>query len=124
MLRIDLRHHHGHIRRPAVGAVVGYHRRLRLRVLLLDLFDLVLRHIHRGEDKINLRRHFRNLVHIFDHNLLYRLRHGRIHLPSVPHCLLVRPARGTGARRNRGHLKPRMVLQKGDKTLPHHTRAA
>ena len=54
VVRVDLRHHHGHVLRPAVGAVVGDHGALQLGVALLQLPDLLLLHIYGAKYKIHL----------------------------------------------------------------------
>ena len=120
MLWVDLRHYHGNIRRPAMGAVVGYHRRLRLGICLLDGLYLILCHVHGAEYKINSRRNLFHLIYIHHNQLFNSLRHGGSHLPAVSHCFLIRPAGRAGAGCHCHYLEPRMVLQKGDETLPHH----
>ena len=124
MLRINLRNYHRHIRRPAVRAVVGNNRRLRLRILFLDLPDLLFRHIHRGKDEIYLSRHFRYFIDILDNDIPDRFRHRCGHLPSAAHSLLICFACRPGAGRDRRHLKPGMIFQQGDKPLSNHTCSA
>ena len=124
VLRIDLRHHHGHVRRPSVGAVVGDHGGLGLCVGLLDLLDFILGHVHGAEHEIHLGGHGLHLVDVHHDQLLHGLRHGRIHLPSALHGFLIGLARGAGACRYGGDLEPGVVLQQGDEPLPHHTCAA
>ena len=120
MLRVDLRHYHRHVRRPAVRAVVGYDRSLCLRICFLDRFDLVLAHIYCAEYKINRRCNVLYVVYIEHDQFLYCLRHRSIHFPAVSHCLLVCLACGARACSHCHYLKPRMVLKQRDKSLSHH----
>ena len=121
VIDVHLRDHHGHIRRPAVSAVVGDHRRLGFRVVFLDLADLVLGHIHRAEHKVHAGGYLLHLVYICHDQLLYRFRHRRIHLPAAAYRLLISLAGRTRACRHRHNLKPGVVLQQGDKPLSHHS---
>ena len=121
MIRINLRHDHRHIRRPAVRAVVGYDRRLCFRVLFLDGFDLILAHVNRAENKVNSGCHMLHVIYIENHQILHSLRHRRVHFPASAYCLFISLACGTGACRHRHHLKPRVVLQQRDKSLTYHT---
>ena len=124
MLRIDLRNHHGHIRCPSVGTVVGNHRRLGPGIVLFDLLNLFLSHIHSTEHKVNLFRNCFHLVYIHDNNILYCLRHRRRHLPSALHSFPVGSACGAGTGGNRGYFKPGMILQQRNEPLSHHTGSA
>ena len=124
MLRVDLRDHHGHIRRPAVGAVVGNHRRLGLRVSLLDGADFFLGHVHGAEHEVHARGHLLHLVHVHHHQLFHSLGHRSGHFPAAAHRLLIGLSGGTGAGGYRHHLVPGMILQQGEKALTHHARGA
>ena len=111
MLRIDLWNHHGYVRGPAVGAVVGNHRGFRLRVLLLNFPDLLLGHIHSGKYKVNRRGHMLHIIHIHNHHIFNFFRHGRFHLPASAHRLLIGFPRASGAGCQGGYLKPGMIFQ-------------
>ena len=120
MLHVNLRYDHGDVRRPAVRAVVGYDRSLRLRVGFLDPADLILAHIDCGEDHVNLRSyllHFRNVHHCHPGNLL---RHRRFHLPAAADRLLIGFSGAARTRRQGGDLKIRMIRKQRDKTLAYH----
>ena len=121
VLRVDLRHHHRHVRGPAVGAVVGDHRGLGLGITLFDGANLVLRHVHRGEHEVHVRGHGLGVVAVRDHHVLGVFGHRRFHLPTVSDRLGIRLA---GAVRGSGkgdHLEPRVILKQRDKTLTDHT---
>ena len=118
---VDLRHNHRHIRRPAVRAVVGYNRRLCLRVLFLDGFDLILAHVNCAENEVNGGCHMLHIIYIENNKVLHSLRHRRVHFPASAYCLFISLTCGTGACRHRNHLKPRVVLQQRDKSLTYHT---
>ena len=121
MLRVDLRHDHRHIRRPTVGAVVGDDRGLGLRVLLFDCANLVLRHVHRGEDEIDAIGHAGHIGDVMHRHALDVLGHRRFHLPAGADGLFIGLSRTVRGRGEFDHLKPRVVLQQRHKTLADHT---
>ena len=124
VLRIDLRHHHRHVRSPAVGAVVGHDRGLGLRVFLFDGADLVLRHVHRGEHEVDVLDHVLDVGHVLDDHVLDELRHRGFHLPAAADGLLVGLA---GAVRGRGkgdQFEPRMVFEQRHEALSDHARSS
>ena len=121
VLRVELGDHHGHVVSPAVGGVVGDHWALGSGVPLLQGADVLLFHVHRAENKVH---HARQLLHIrlsVQHGQRSGLLgEGSLHNPAVPHRLPVGFSGGAGAGRQGGELKPGVVLQQGDKALPHH----
>ena len=121
MLRIDLRHHHRHIRGPAVRGIVGDHRGFGLGVPLLQRADLVLRHVHGGEYEIHVGGHRFHILGVPHDHVLDGRRHRRLHLPPAAHGLLVGLACGMGGCGERGHLEPRMIVKQRHKTLADHT---
>ena len=110
VLRVQFRDHHRHVRRPAVGAVVGDNGRFRLRISLLDRPDLLFSHIDGAEYKIDLGRHLLHGVYILYHDRFHTLRHRRIQLPAAARRLLIRLSHAAGAGRDHGYLVPRMIL--------------
>ena len=121
MLRVDLRNHHRHIRCPTVRAVIGNDRSFCLRILLLNLLNLFLCHVHCGKYEIDLCRNLLHFVDIHNHNLFHCFRHRCVHLPAVSDCLLISLAGTSRARCDRCHFKPRMILQQRNKSLTNHT---
>ena len=124
MLRVNFRNHHRHVRRPAVRAVVGDNRRFGFGVRFLNRADFFFCHVYRGKDKIHGGCDFFYFIYIFNYNIFDGIRHRRIHFPAPADGFFIAFARASLAGGNRRHLKPRVVLQKGDKTLPHHTCSA
>ena len=121
VLRVDLRHHHRHVRGPAVGAVVGDHRGLGLGITLFNGANLVLRHVYRREHEINARGHGLGIVAIDDHHVLDIFGHRGFHLPTVADSLGIRLAGAVRGSGKRDHLEPRVILKQRDKTLTDHT---
>ena len=124
MIRVDFRHHHGHVRCPSMSAVIGYHRCFRSGIFLFYFLDFFLCHVHGAKYEINLCRYFIHFVYIHHRNTLYGFRHGRGHFPPAPHCLFICPACGPGACRYCSRLKPRVIFQKRYESLPHHACSA
>jgi hypothetical protein len=87
---IYFRDHHGNVRGPTVGGVVGYNGALCSGIGLLQGTDIILFHIYRTEDKVNL---FRNPYpvgnSIVNDHFFERLGNGDRHFPTAPDCLLV-----------------------------------
>ncbi|MNC22092.1 hypothetical protein D3C75_700820 [compost metagenome] len=110
MARVDLGNHHGNVRRPAVGRVIGDDRCAGFGISLLQRFDFFLLHIHSTEDQIHLCGKFLHFGRILNRDLLHGLRHRLLQLPSALHRFLVHLARGAGAGCNSGYLKPGMVI--------------
>ena len=102
-------------------AVVGDNRSLGLCISFLNGFDLVFGHIHCAEYEINTCCYFFHFVDIHDNDLFHCLRHRSVHFPAASYGFFVCLACGTCTCCNRYHLKPRMILQKGDKSLAYHT---
>ena len=121
MLRVDFRNYHRNIRCPAVCTVVGNNRCLCLGILFLDSLDLIFRHINCGKYKVNSSCNLLYLVDIHNYQLLHCLRHRSIHFPSAAYSLLVGLACTSGACCHSNHLKPRMILQKRNKSLTNHS---
>ena len=122
---VDLRYYHGHVLGPAVGAVVGDHRTLQLRVLLLQSADILFLHIHGAEDKIYLPGQLLRVRLCVQHGkTLGLLGNGDGHGPAARHSLLVGPASAAGAGGQGSKLEPGMTLHQGDKALTHHSGAA
>ena len=121
---VDLRHHHRHVRGPAVGAVVGYHRGLGLGITLFDGANLVLRHVHRGEHEVHVRGHGLGVVAVRNHHVLGVFGHRRFHLPTAADGLLIRLAGAVCGSGKRDHFEPRVVFQQRDETLADHTGGA
>ena len=124
VVRVDLRHDHGHIRGKAVCAVVGDHRALGLCVSLFQCLDLGLGHIDCAEDEIDLRSDLFHLGGIQHDHLLDALGHRGSHCPAAANGLLIGLACAAAGRGQRGQLEPGMILKQGHKTLPHHARCA
>ena len=124
VLRVHLRNDHRDIRGPAVCRVVRDNRRLVLCIGILDCADFFLRHIDRREDKVHFTRHLLDLIHIVNDHLLVALRHRNVEFPAVADRLLIGLAGAPRARRQGRDLKPRVLLQNCQKTLPHHARCA
>ena len=122
---VDLGHHHGHVLRPAVGAVVGHHRALQAGVPLLQGLDLLLVHVHGAEDEVH---HAGNLLRVGlgvqNHQSLGLLGDGGGHGPAVPDRLLVALAGAAAAGGDGGETEPGVSLHQCDKTLAHHSGAA
>ena len=102
-------------------AVVGDNRGLSLRISFLNSFDLVFGHIHCTEYEINACCYFFHFVDVHNNDVLHCLRHWSVHFPAASYSFFVCLACGTSTCCNRYHLKPRMILQKGDKSLAYHT---
>ena len=125
VVRVQLRHHHRHVLRPAVSGVVGDNGALQLGILLLQGPDVLLFHIHGAEAEIHLfSQLFRVGLRIQDQQALGLLRHGRSHGPAGGRSLLIGFPGAAGAGGQSRQLKPGVVLQKGDKALAHHAGAA
>ncbi len=112
MLRIDLRYHHRYIRSPAVCAVVGNHRRLRLGICLFYITDLFLCHVNRTEHKIHCTADLFHIIYIFNDNILYCFWHRCLHFPTTAHCIFIGFSCASRTGCNRRHLKPGMIFQK------------
>ena len=109
MAEIDLRDDHRDIRCPAVRAVVGNNRCFRLCIRLLDLPDLILRHIDCRKDHIDLPCDSLDIRNIHDLHVPDSLRHRRIHLPSSADCLLICFASASCRSREDFDLEIRMI---------------
>ena len=124
MLRIDFRHHHRHVRRPAVRAVVGDDRRFGFGVFLFDGANLVLRHVHRAKQKIDAGGHIGHIGHVLNNHALDELGHRRLHFPAAADGLLVGLAGAVRGSGEGGQLEPRVVFQQRDETLADHAGGA
>ena len=121
---VDLRHHHGHVLRPAVGAVVGDHRALQPGVLLLQGPDLLLLHVHGAEDEVHHGGQLlRVRLRVQDHQVFRLLGDGGGHGPAGGDRLLIGLAGAAGAGGNGGELEPGVTLHQGDEALAHHAGA-
>ncbi len=121
MLCVDLRHHHRNIRRKAMRAVVGNNRAFRLRIRFLQRFDLFLFHINGTKYKIHPCGYTGHVRGIHHDEVLGLLWHRCGHGPAAAHGFFIRFSGRTGRSRHRCQLKPRMIFQQRDKTLPHHS---
>ena len=110
MLGIDLGYYHRNIGSPSVGTVIRYYRGLCPGISFFDCLDLVLGHIYGTKYEIYLCGYFFHFVDIHDDQLFHSFRHGSRHLPSIPHCILIRLACGSGAGCDSRYLEPWMVL--------------
>ena len=125
VLRIQLRHHHRHVVRPAVGGVVGDDGALQLGVPLLQGPDILLLHVHGAEAEVHLGGQFLRVgFRVQDDQALGFIRHGRGHGPAGGRGFLVGFPGAPGAGGYRRQLEPGVVLQKRDETLAHHTGAS
>ena len=124
MLRIDFRHDHRHVRRPAVRAVIGHHRGFGLRVLFLGCANLVFRHVDCGEQEIHIRGDVFDIRHVLDDHGLDELRHRGFHLPTPADSLFVGLAGAVRRCSERNQLEPRVVFEQGDEALPDHAGCA
>ena len=114
----------GNVGGPAVGAVIGHDGCLSLRVLFLDGLDLVLGHIDGAEAEIHLGCHIFHVLDILYDDIADRLGHGNLEFPASLYTLAVSLACTAGACRDGCHFKPGVILQEGNKSLSHHSRAA
>ena len=124
VLRVDLRDHHGHVRRSPVGAVVGYHRHFGFGIGFFQLADLLFLHIHCTEDKIHFALHGLNVLGVFHHQVFHILWNGPLHHPAAFHRLAIGLAGAAARSRNGGDGEPGVMLQQRGKPLPHHAGAA
>ena len=118
---VDLRDHHRHVRREAMRRVVGNDRALRLGVFFLERLDLVLLHIDSAEAEVDLCGYLFHILRIHDDHVLVLFGKLRGHVPSAVDALAVGLACRTAACRQRGDLKPGVVLQQERKALTYHT---
>ena len=121
MICIDLRYYHRYIRCPAVCTIVRYNRCLCLRIRFFNCFDLVFRHIHCTEYKINCRCYMLYIIYIQDYQLLNCFRHRCIHFPTVTYCFFICLTCGTRACCYCYNFKPWMILKQRNKSLSYHT---
>ena len=125
VLGIDLRHHHGHVGRPAVGGVIGDHGAPAAGISLLQGLNFLLLHVHRGEYEVHLGGNPVDVCFRVEHHHVLGLPgHGDIQGPAATNGLLVGLARRAAAGRDGGQLKPGVVLQKGNEALTDHAGAA
>ena len=124
VFRVDFRYYHRYIRCPAVSAVVGYDRCLCLCIFFFDCFDLVFRHINCGKYKIYSRGNFFYFVDIHNNDFLHCFRHRSIHFPSAAYSFFICFSGTSRACSKGNHFKPRMILQKRNKSLSYHTCSA
>ena len=120
MLRVYLRDYHRHVRRPAVGAVVGDDGDLVPGVFLLQRADLLGLHVDGGKDKVDVGGHALNVRGVAQHKLLRALGHRLVEGPAAAGCLLVGPAGAAGACRHDGELEPGVPGYQSDEPLSHH----
>ena len=122
MLWVHLRDDHGHVRRPAVGAVVGDDRAFQLGIRLFQRTDVFFLHVHCTEDKINGSRDFFLIrFRVQNHQRFGFLRHGGLHGPALASSFLIGLAGRPGTGSHHGQLEPRVIFQQGHKTLAHHS---
>ena len=121
MFRIDLRHHHGHVRGEPVGGIVGDNRAFHLSDPLLQGAGGVLIHIHRTEGEVDLVGELLHLsVDVVDDQLFGFLGDGGVHLPAAADGFFIGFSGAAGTGRNGGELEPGVVLQQRDKALTYH----
>ena len=125
VLRVDLRHHHGDVLRPAVGGVVGDDGALQLGVALLQGPDLVFRHIHGAEAEIHQRGDLFRVRHgVHHHEIPGAGGDGGGHDPALLRRLAIGLPGAAGAGGDDGEAEPGVVLHQRDEALTHHARAA
>ena len=121
VLRVDLRHDHGDIRREAMGGIVGDDGALCLGIALLEGADLVLLHIDGAEHEVHIGNDAVHVgVQVTDDHVGQLLRHRHGHRPAAANGLAVGLA--GAARRGGEHLdvEPRMLCEQRRETLADH----
>ena len=121
VLGVDLRHDHRHIRRPAVGGIVGDNGALQPCIALLQFTDLVLPHVHSAENKIDHRGKPLCVGDCVENGHIRR--HGRDGLRHVPlrgNGIAIWLARAVCAGGERRQLEPRVAGHEKKKALTDH----
>ena len=118
---IDLRNDHRNVRGAAVSGVVGADRALELRILFLESADLVLLHVDRAEDEIDLGGDLLCVCGCVVHDhVLVLVGHRNGHLPAAFTSLGIGLALVARRCCESNDLEPRMILQQQGETLTYH----
>ena len=118
---VDLRHHHGHVLGPAVGAVVGDDRAFQPGIPLLQSLNFLFLHVHGAEHEVHhAGQLFRVRLGVQHRQAFGLLRNGRGHCPAAGNGLLIGLSRAAAAGGQGGKLKPGMALHEGNEALAHH----
>ena len=122
MVSVDLRNDHRNVRGTAVSGVVGANRALELCVLLLKGADLILLHIYRAEDEINLGGNLLCISSCVVHNhVLVLVGHRNGHLPAALASLGIGLALVSAGCSECYDVEPRVVFQQQGEALTDHT---
>ena len=121
MIGVDFRHHHGHIRQTTASTVVADYRNLVLGIVFFQCTDFVLLHIHCTEHEVDQLAHRFNVLSVQHRHVTDCRRDLPIKCPTVSNSLRISfPCTAGGGCQCR-NMKPRMPLQKRNKTLTDHT---
>ena len=122
MVSVDLRDDHRNVRGTAVSGVVGANRALELCVLLLKGADLILLHIYRAEDEINLGGDLLCISScIIHYHVLVLVGHRNGHLPAALASLGIGLALVSAGCSECYDIEPRVVFQQQGEALTYHT---